>query len=58
MKKMKMLYGHMSMWEEKMREVHTTDSPNDETLQGTNVVENSLPNYDINRKKDEDFVYF
>ena len=61
MKKMRMLYGHLSMWEEKMSEVYETDQPsvNSENKRvKTNVVENPLSRQDINRKQDKDFVYF
>ena len=55
---MKMLYGHMTMWEEKMNEVYSTDAPSETDKWKTNVVEDPLPAMDINRKKDKDFVYF
>ena len=62
MKKMRMLYGHLTMWEEKMREVYQTDEPrvdpNDPRWIKTNVIDDPLPRPDINRKRDEDFVYF
>ena len=58
MKKMRMLYGHMTMWEEKMTEVYKTDRPDPDNKYKTNVVDDPLPAMDINRKKDKDFVYF
>ena len=58
MKKMRMLYGHMSMWEEKMEEVYSTDRPDPENKWKTNVVDDPLPARDINKKSDNDFVYF
>ena len=48
-KKMKMLYGHVTMWNIKMEEVMQTD---------TDRVDKPLPFKDINRKQDKDFVYF
>ena len=53
---MKMLYGHLCMWEEKMNEIIGQDSIEDGNK--GNVIENPLPNRDINRKQDKDFVYF
>ena len=48
-KKMRMLYGHVTMWETKMKEI------NDPQLAEIN---DPLPARDINQKRDEDFVYF
>jgi hypothetical protein len=48
-KKMRMLYGHLTMWNTKMEEVHNTD---------VERVEKPLPFKDINKKSDKDFVYF
>ena len=48
-KKMKMLYGHITMWNIKMQEIH------DNT---TEKIDKPLPFKDINKKSDEDFVYF
>ena len=55
MKKMRMLYGHLTMWEEKMKEVYTTDSPTvehfgDRERVKTNVIEEPLSRSDMNRK--------
>ena len=64
MKKMRMLYGHLCMWEEKMAEIHRSDampadmSEEDRNVYKGNIIDNPLPNHDINRKKDKDFVYF
>ena len=59
MKKMRMLYGHMTMWEEKMREIKETDSPEAFLEDGKeNIIDDPLPAKDINRKQDRDFVYF
>ena len=55
---MKMLYGHMTMWEEKMKEVYSTDAPDPDDKWKTNVVEDPLSARDINKKQDKDFVYF
>ena len=49
MKKMRMLYGHIIMWNIKMEEVQRTD---------TEKIDQVLPFKDINHKKDKDFVYF
>ena len=49
MKKLRMLYGHVTMWNIKMDEVNRTD---------TERVDQPLPFKDINHKKDKDFVYF
>ena len=49
LKKMRMLYGHVTMWNIKMEEVARTD---------TERVDTPLPFKDINHKKDKDFVYF
>ena len=49
MKKMRMLYGHVCMWECKMEEVLAPDSVS---------INKPLPLRDINQKKDDDFVYF
>jgi len=48
-KRMKMLYGHVTMWNEKMVELHDAS---------TDRIDKPLPYKDINNKKDEDFVYF
>ena len=50
MKKMRMLYGHMTMWEEKMNEVYSTDRPDPENKYKTNVVDDPLSARDINKK--------
>ena len=49
MKKLRMLYGHITMWNMKMAEVRREDSGRIDR-----------PTYmrDINHKKDKDFVYF
>ena len=54
-KKMRMLYGHFSMWEEKMNEINGLDSKSEDK---GNVIEKPLTSKEINRKQDEDFVYF
>jgi len=46
---MRMLYGHLTMWNVKMEEVRSTE---------TEKVDTPLPYRDINHKKDDDFVYF
>lgn len=46
---MKMLYGHVTMWNEKMQELKDTT---------TDRVDKPLPYKDINNKEDNDFVYF
>jgi hypothetical protein len=46
---MKMLYGHLNMWNEKMEEIKDNS---------TDRVDKPMPLRDINRKEDEDFVYF
>lgn len=46
---MRMLYGHLTMWNMKMDEVRETE---------TEKVEKALPFEDLNKKKDKDFVYF
>ncbi len=43
-----MLYGHLCMWEEKMNEINGQD--NLEHGNKGNIIENPLPNKDINRK--------
>lgn len=48
-KRMKMLYGHLTMWNEKMEEIKDTS---------TDRVDKPMPFKDINRKEDDDFVYF
>ena len=48
-KKLRMLYGHLTMWNIKMEEVSSTE---------TERVDKPLPFKDLNRKKDKDFVYF
>lgn len=48
-KKMRMLYGHVQMWEIKMEEVLAPNEAN---------INTPLPFRDINQKKDADFVYF
>jgi hypothetical protein len=48
-KRMKMLYGHLNMWNEKMVEINDNS---------TDRVDKPMPLRDINRKEDEDFVYF
>ena len=59
MKKMRMLYGHMTMWEEKMAEIKQTDSPEAFLKDGKeNIIDDPLGRKDINRKQDKDFVYF
>ena len=49
MKKLRMLYGHLHMWNMKMAEVNQTD---------TDKVDKPMPFKDINQKSDDDFVYF
>lgn len=49
LKKMRMLYGHLYMYHLKMQEVMSTSSGD---------INKSMPFKDINRKQDEDFVYF
>ena len=49
LKKLRMLFGHVTMWNIKMEEVNRTD---------TDRVDTPLPFKDINHKKDKDFVYF
>jgi hypothetical protein len=44
---MKMLYGHLNMWNEKMVEINDNS---------TDRVDKPMPLRDINRKEDEDFV--
>jgi hypothetical protein len=48
-KKMRMLFGHLTMWNIKMEEVNQTN---------TEKVDKALPFQDMNKKKDKDFVYF
>ena len=48
-KKMRMLFGHVTMWGIKMEEVYAKD---------TEKVDKPLPFRDINRKEDKDFIYF
>ena len=48
-KKMKMLYGHIYMWQVKMDEVLSPESID---------INKPLPFRDLNRKEDDDFVYF
>ena len=48
-KKMRMLYGHITMWNMKMDEVNLTN---------TEKIENALPFRDINQKKEKNFIYF
>ena len=48
-KKMRMLYGHITMWSIKMEEVNSTE---------TEKVDKPLPFRDMNRKDDKDFIYF
>jgi hypothetical protein len=45
---MKMLYGHLLMYQIKMEEV----------LNEGGEISKSMPFEDINKKKDKDFVYF
>uniref|UniRef100_A0A7S3FX44 Complex 1 LYR protein domain-containing protein n=1 Tax=Strombidium rassoulzadegani TaxID=1082188 RepID=A0A7S3FX44_9SPIT len=54
-KKMRMLYGHLQMWDEKMKEILESDDPN---LDKDNIIDNPLPRRDINQRGDDDFVYF
>jgi hypothetical protein len=51
-KKMRMLYGHLFMWNEKMQEVNITDSPTIEAGQRvkTNIIEDPLSRRDLNRR--------
>ena len=49
LKKMRMLYGHIIMWNMKMEEVSRTD---------TEKIEEPFPHKDLNHKKDKDFVWF
>ena len=46
---MRMLFGHLTMWNMKMAEVHDDD---------VEKVDKPLPFRDLNHKKDGDFVYF
>ena len=48
-KKMRMLYAHLLMYEIKMEEVNSTES---------GEISKAVSFTDINRKQDEDFVYF
>ena len=48
-KKMRMLYAHFLMYQLKMEEVNSNVSGS---------IDKQVPFQDINRKKDEDFVYF
>ena len=50
MKRMRMLYGHLTMWEEKMKEVYSTDAPDPENKWKTNTVDKPYLARDINRK--------
>ena len=49
MKKLRMLYGHVTMWNMKMEEVKREDSGRIDRPTGMR---------DINHKQDKDFVYF
>lgn len=49
LKRMRMLYGHLHMWNTKMTEVHDTK---------TDKIEKQMSYTDLNRKHDKDFVYF
>jgi hypothetical protein len=46
---MKMLYGHIVMWNVKMQEIHDKSS---------DKIDKPLPYKDLNKKSDEDFTYF
>ena len=46
---MRMLYGHLTMWNIKMEEVNSKE---------TERVDKPLPFKDMNQKKHTDFVYF
>ena len=48
-KRLRMLHGHLTMWNIKMEEVRSTESEQ---------VNKPLYLKDINEKKDKDFVYF
>lgn len=48
-KKMRMLYAHFLMYQMKMEEVTSNESGS---------IDKKVPFQDMNRKKDEDFVYF
>ena len=48
-KRMRMLYGHITMWGIKMEEVLSEEDEK---------VDKPLPFKDINRKEDKDFIYF
>eukprot|EP00347_Sterkiella_histriomuscorum_P011874 403370769 len=48
-KKMRMLYGHLLMYQMKMEEV-TSDTSGE--------ISKPMPFQDVNKKQDEDFVYF
>ena len=48
-KKIRMLYSHIAMWNMKMVEVSRTD---------TEKIDKPLPFKDLNQKSDKDFVYF
>ena len=61
-KKMRMFYGHLCMWDEKMTEIRNSDKNPDymtqEELDKRNVIDDPLSRADLNRRKDKDFVYF
>ena len=63
-KKMRMFYGHLCMWDEKMQEIARSDrdvnTMTEEERQNYkgNIIDDPLPRPEINRKKDKDFVYF
>ena len=48
-KKMRMLYGHVTMWGIKMEEVLSEKG---------DKIEKPMPFRDINRREDKDFIYF
>ena len=48
-KKMRMLYAHFLMYQLKMQEVTSNESGS---------IDRQMPFQDLNKKRDEDFVYF
>lgn len=48
-KKMRMLFAHFLMYQMKMEEVNSNESGS---------IDRQVPFQDMNKKKDEDFVYF